>query len=35
MPIAAAVHAVLFEGMDPLDAIALLMAREPKRERVG
>ncbi|MGP1310398.1 MAG: NAD(P)H-dependent glycerol-3-phosphate dehydrogenase [Phycisphaerales bacterium] len=35
MPIAAAVHAVLFEGLDPLDAIALLMTREPKRERVG
>lgn len=35
MPIAAAVHAVLFEGLDPLDAIAVLMAREPKRERVG
>lgn len=35
MPIAAAAHAVLFEGLDPLDAIALLMAREPKRERVG
>jgi glycerol-3-phosphate dehydrogenase (NAD(P)+) len=35
MPIAAAVHAVLFEGLDPLDAITLLMTREPKRERVG
>ena len=35
MPIAAAVHAVLFGGLDPLDAITLLMTREPKREKVG
>lgn len=35
MPITAAVHAVLFEGIDPLDAIGRLMARELKGERVG
>ena len=35
MPITAAVHAVLFEGLDPLDAIARLMSRDPKPERVG
>ncbi len=35
MPIASAVHAVLFEGLDPIDAIGRLMQREPKAERVG
>lgn len=35
MPIAAAVHAVLFKGVDPLDAIGRLMSRELKGERVG
>ena len=35
MPITAAVHAVLYEGLDPIDGIARLMTREPKAERVG
>ncbi|MCU0688884.1 MAG: NAD(P)-dependent glycerol-3-phosphate dehydrogenase [Phycisphaerales bacterium] len=35
LPITSAVHAVLFEGLDPVDAIAGLMTREPKAERVG
>jgi glycerol-3-phosphate dehydrogenase (NAD(P)+) len=35
MPITSAVHAVLFEQLDPVDAIARLMTREPKPERVG
>lgn len=35
MPICAAVHAVLFEGLDPIEAIGLLMSREQKQERVG
>lgn len=35
MPITSAVHAVLYEGLDPLDAITRLMSREPKAERVG
>lgn len=35
MPIARAVHAVLFENLDPLDAIAGLMSRTPKPEHVG
>ena len=35
MPITAAVHAVLFEDLDPLDAIANLMSRDPKPERIG
>lgn len=35
MPITAAVHAVLFEGTDAIDAIGQLMTREPKAERVG
>jgi glycerol-3-phosphate dehydrogenase (NAD(P)+) len=33
MPITAAVHAVLFEGLDPLAAITRLMNRELKSER--
>lgn len=35
MPITAAVHAVLFEGLDPIEGITMLMSREPKAERVG
>lgn len=35
MPIAAAVHSVLFKGVDPLEAIGRLMSRELKGERVG
>jgi len=35
MPITAAVHAVLFEGLDPIDGISMLMSREPKAERIG
>ena len=35
MPIAQAVHDVLFDGLDPLLAITSLMTRAPKAERVG
>ncbi len=35
MPISKAVHAILFEGLAPGDAIRGLMQREPKAERVG
>lgn len=35
MPITQTVHAILFEGLDLRDAIATLMEREPKAERVG
>lgn len=35
MPIVQAVHAVLFEGLDPIDAIGSLMTRQPKAERIG
>ena len=35
MPIASSVHAVLFEGLDPITAIGRLMSRELKGERVG
>jgi len=35
MPITEAVHAVLYEGLDPIDAITRLMSREQKAERVG
>lgn len=35
MPIAAAVHSVLYQGVDPLEAIQRLMSRELKAERVG
>ena len=35
MPIVAAVHTVLFEGVDPVEAIGLLMSRTPKPENVG
>lgn len=34
MPICEAVHAVLFEGLDPVDAIGLLMSRPAKAEDV-
>lgn len=35
MPITTAVHAVLFEGTDAIDAIGQLMNRERKEERIG
>lgn len=35
MPITHAVHAVLFEHLDPVDAIAMLMSRDLREERVG
>ncbi|MDX2147613.1 MAG: NAD(P)H-dependent glycerol-3-phosphate dehydrogenase [Planctomycetota bacterium] len=35
MPIAGAVHSVLFKGMDPIEAISGLMSRQQKAERVG
>ena len=35
MPIAAAVHAILFEGLAPMDAIWALMRREVKAETIG
>ncbi len=35
MPITQAVHAVLFESLDPIEAIGQLMSREQKAERVG
>ncbi len=35
MPITQAVHAVLFEKVDPIEAIGMLMSRDPKAERVG
>lgn len=35
MPITAAVHAVLFEGIDPIEAIGRLMSRGVGAERVG
>jgi glycerol-3-phosphate dehydrogenase (NAD(P)+) len=35
MPITEAVHAVLYEGLDPIDAIAQLMTRAPKPEQIG
>jgi glycerol-3-phosphate dehydrogenase len=35
MPITSAANAVLFEGVDPIEAIGRLMARELKSERVG
>lgn len=35
MPITNAVHAVLFDGLDPMDAIWSLMQREANVERVG
>ena len=35
MPITHAVHHVLFEGLDPLEAISQLMSRQPKPEQVS
>lgn len=35
MPISEQINRVLFEGLDPLDAIGQLMSRDPKAERVG
>lgn len=35
MPITQAVHQVLFEGLDPIEAISRLMARDLKPERVN
>ncbi|MEM0914643.1 MAG: NAD(P)H-dependent glycerol-3-phosphate dehydrogenase [Planctomycetota bacterium] len=35
MPITQGIHAVLFEGLDPLDGITTLMNRNPKSEHVG
>ncbi len=35
MPITEQVHRVLFDGLDPIEAISNLMSREPKAERVG
>jgi len=35
MPITATVHAVLFEGLDPIEGIGRLMSRELKSEQVG
>ncbi len=35
MPITTAVHAILFEGLSPTDAIGTLMRREPKAETIG
>ncbi|MDP1662838.1 MAG: NAD(P)H-dependent glycerol-3-phosphate dehydrogenase [Phycisphaerales bacterium] len=35
MPITQAVSSVLFDQLDPIDAIGQLMTREPKAERVG
>ena len=32
MPITAAVYRVLFEGVDPIDALNTLMTRDPKDE---
>lgn len=34
MPIVQAVHQVLFDGLDPLDAISQLMTRQPKSEHI-
>jgi glycerol-3-phosphate dehydrogenase (NAD(P)+) len=35
MPIVSAVYAILYEGLDPREAITRLMSREQKRERIG
>lgn len=35
MPITEAVHAILFEGLDPIDAISRLMSRPMREERIG
>ena len=34
MPITRAVHKVLFENMDPIDALIELMTRNPKEEKM-
>ena len=34
MPITQAVYAILFEGLDPIDAITRLMSRQPKAESI-
>jgi len=34
IPITSAVHSILFEGLDPIDAITKLMSREPKAESI-
>ncbi len=34
MPITQSVHEVLFNDMDPLAAISMLMSRQPKAERI-
>ena len=35
MPITEAVHAVLFDGKDPINALTDLMTRDPKPETAG
>ena len=35
MPIVDAMHAILFEGLDPREAVTTLMLREPKAEVWG
>jgi len=35
LPIVRAVHDILFEGLDPLEAIGMLMSRDLKDERIG
>jgi len=35
MPITRAIHAILFEGLDPRQAIERLMQRDPKAESIG
>ena len=35
MPITQGIHKVLFEGLDPLEGISLLMTRQSKAEKVG
>jgi glycerol-3-phosphate dehydrogenase (NAD(P)+) len=35
MPITRAVHAILFEGLEPREAVTELMTRSPKAERYG
>ena len=35
MPITACTHRVLFQGLDPRDAVAALMSREPQPEWRG
>jgi len=35
MPITQAVNQILFESLDPIEAISNLMSREAKAERIG